>query len=169
MNSNSESFMHATLNRPLKLIYVGAGISGIIAAIQFRKAVPHLELVIYEKNPELGGTWYENNYPGCACGPNSFQERRLSQVLNFTNYAAKYFERTVYSSDCNRSSIHAIKALGYVRWEGFEITPYDGNEFGWFENGWAAAENTPDINPEAIPWYLDRTSFLDIAQLQGKE
>lgn len=54
--------------RPLKVIYIGAGISGIIAAIKFRNAVPDLDLIIYEKNPELGGTWYENRYPGCACG-----------------------------------------------------------------------------------------------------
>ncbi|KAK2592767.1 hypothetical protein QQS21_009539 [Conoideocrella luteorostrata] len=49
--------------RPLKVIYIGAGISGIVAAIKFLNAVPNLDLVIYEKNPELGGTWY----PGCAC------------------------------------------------------------------------------------------------------
>jgi cation diffusion facilitator CzcD-associated flavoprotein CzcO len=54
--------------RPLKVIYIGAGISGILAAIKFREAVPDLNLKIYEKNPELGGTWYENQYPGCACG-----------------------------------------------------------------------------------------------------
>lgn len=54
--------------RPLKVIYIGAGISGILAAIKFRQAVPDLSLTIYEKNPELGGTWYENKYPGCACG-----------------------------------------------------------------------------------------------------
>ncbi|RJE25095.1 Flavin-binding monooxygenase [Aspergillus sclerotialis] len=53
--------------RPLKIIYIGAGISGILAAIKFREAVPSLDLTIYEKNPELGGTWYENKYPGCAC------------------------------------------------------------------------------------------------------
>jgi hypothetical protein len=54
--------------RPLKVIYIGAGISGILAAIKFREAVPDLDLIIYEKNPELGGTWYESQYPGCACG-----------------------------------------------------------------------------------------------------
>lgn len=54
--------------RPLKVIYIGAGISGILAAIKFREAVPNLSLTIYEKNPDLGGTWYENKYPGCACG-----------------------------------------------------------------------------------------------------
>jgi cation diffusion facilitator CzcD-associated flavoprotein CzcO len=26
-----------------------------------------LTLKIYEKNPDVGGTWYENRYPGCAC------------------------------------------------------------------------------------------------------
>lgn len=54
--------------RPLKVIYIGAGISGILAAIKFREAVPNLDLTIYEKNSELGGTWFENKYPGCACG-----------------------------------------------------------------------------------------------------
>lgn len=54
--------------RPLKVVYIGAGISGILAAIKFRQTVPDIDLVIYEKNPELGGTWYENKYPGCACG-----------------------------------------------------------------------------------------------------
>lgn len=46
--------------RPLRVIYIGAGISGICAAIQFPKFVPNLDLVIYEKNPDIGGTWYEN-------------------------------------------------------------------------------------------------------------
>lgn len=54
--------------RPLKVIYIGAGVSGIIGAIQFQKKLQNLELVIYEKNPDVGGTWYENRYPGCACG-----------------------------------------------------------------------------------------------------
>lgn len=48
--------------RPLKVIYIGAGVSGILAAIEFLKAVPSLELVVYEKNAEVGGTWYENKY-----------------------------------------------------------------------------------------------------------
>lgn len=54
--------------RPLKLIYIGAGVSGITGAIEFKKRLPSLDLVIYEKNPEVGGTWFENRYPGCACG-----------------------------------------------------------------------------------------------------
>jgi len=54
--------------RPLKVIYLGAGISGINSAIQFPKYVSNLELVVYDKNADVGGTWFENRYPGCACG-----------------------------------------------------------------------------------------------------
>ncbi|MCJ1255280.1 hypothetical protein MMC24_003096 [Lignoscripta atroalba] len=53
--------------RPLKVIYIGAGISGILAAIRLPAQVQNLDLVIYDKNEELGGTWFENKYPGCAC------------------------------------------------------------------------------------------------------
>lgn len=55
-------------SRPLKVIYLGAGVSGINAAIQLPKYVPNLELAIYDKNDDAGGTWWENRYPGCACG-----------------------------------------------------------------------------------------------------
>lgn len=54
--------------RKLKVIYIGAGVSGIDAAIQFPKYVPNIDLQIYEKNADVGGTWFENRYPGCACG-----------------------------------------------------------------------------------------------------
>ncbi|KAH6643503.1 flavin-binding monooxygenase [Boeremia exigua] len=64
--------------RPLKVIYIGAGVSGIVGAIQFQKRVPGIDLVIYEKNPDVGGTWYENRYPGCACDVPS-----LSYQLSF--------------------------------------------------------------------------------------
>ena len=54
--------------RPMKVIVIGAGISGILAAIRFPQRIPNLDLVVYDKNPEIGGTWFENRYPGVACG-----------------------------------------------------------------------------------------------------
>jgi cation diffusion facilitator CzcD-associated flavoprotein CzcO len=36
-------------------------------AIRLPQRIPNLSLTIYEKNPEIGGTWYENRYPGVAC------------------------------------------------------------------------------------------------------
>lgn len=60
---------HVPLNTPraISIICVGAGFSGLSVA----KAVdtgdfPNAKLTIYEKNASVGGTWYENRYPGCA-------------------------------------------------------------------------------------------------------
>jgi hypothetical protein len=53
--------------RPLKVVVMGAGISGILASIRFPQRIPNLSLTVYEKNADIGGTWYENKYPGCAC------------------------------------------------------------------------------------------------------
>lgn len=43
--------------RPIKVIVIGCGFSGIIAGIRFPKLVPNLELVIYEAQDDVGGTW----------------------------------------------------------------------------------------------------------------
>ena len=48
--------------RPMKVICIGAGISGICAGIRFRQRIHNLDLTIYDKNPDVGGTWYENRY-----------------------------------------------------------------------------------------------------------
>ena len=53
--------------RELRVITVGAGASGLNLAHQIDKHMQHVTHIIYEKNPEVGGTWYENRYPGCAC------------------------------------------------------------------------------------------------------
>ena len=45
------------------VVVIGAGLSGLVAAIRLRQAgVPFL---IVEKNADVGGTWFENTYPGC--------------------------------------------------------------------------------------------------------
>ena len=48
--------------RPLKVICIGAGMSGILCGIRFPQKIPNLDLTIYEKNDEVGGVWYENRY-----------------------------------------------------------------------------------------------------------
>ncbi|KAH9852549.1 FAD/NAD-P-binding domain-containing protein [Lenzites betulinus] len=53
--------------RPMKVIVIGAGFSGIVAGIRFPQKIPNVEIVIYEKGAGVGGTWYNNNYPGLAC------------------------------------------------------------------------------------------------------
>ncbi|EXJ74764.1 uncharacterized protein A1O5_01459 [Cladophialophora psammophila CBS 110553] len=53
--------------RKLKIIHVGAGASGLLLAYKAERQLRNYELICYEKNPSIGGTWWENRYPGCAC------------------------------------------------------------------------------------------------------
>ncbi|KAI6758174.1 hypothetical protein HG531_003999 [Fusarium graminearum] len=53
--------------RPMRVICIGAGISGIAAAYKAQRQLVNTELIVYEKNHDVGGTWLENKYPGCAC------------------------------------------------------------------------------------------------------
>ncbi|QJB70180.1 flavin-containing monooxygenase [Parasphingorhabdus halotolerans] len=45
---------------------IGAGMSGILAAIKLREA-GHENVRIFEKADEIGGTWRDNVYPGLNC------------------------------------------------------------------------------------------------------
>lgn len=47
----------------LRVAVVGAGMSGLLAAYRLGQA--GIPFVIYEKNGDVGGTWHENDYPGC--------------------------------------------------------------------------------------------------------
>ncbi|KAM0455191.1 hypothetical protein ACHAO4_004067 [Trichoderma viride] len=53
--------------RELNVVVIGAGIAGVLAGILLPAKVPGIKLTIYEKNAEVGGTWFENIYPGVRC------------------------------------------------------------------------------------------------------
>ncbi len=46
-----------------RVAVIGAGMSGLLTAHRLTQA--GVDVVVLEKNPEVGGTWYENQYPGC--------------------------------------------------------------------------------------------------------
>jgi len=46
------------------VVIIGAGVSGVLAAIKLEQ-MGLSSFTILEKNPEPGGTWWQNSYPGC--------------------------------------------------------------------------------------------------------
>lgn len=46
-----------------KVLIIGAGMSGLCTGIALKEAGVPFEIL--EKNPDVGGTWYDNTYPGC--------------------------------------------------------------------------------------------------------
>ena len=46
-----------------RVLVIGAGMSGLLAG--HRLAQAGVDFLIVDKNEDVGGTWYENSYPGC--------------------------------------------------------------------------------------------------------
>jgi 4-hydroxyacetophenone monooxygenase len=76
---------------------IGAGMSGILAAIRLQQAgVP---FTIIEKNAGVGGTWWENTYPGARVDvPSAFYSYSFAQKIDWPHFFSKqatlqkYFE-----------------------------------------------------------------------------
>ncbi|KAK5086640.1 hypothetical protein LTR05_003808 [Lithohypha guttulata] len=109
--------------RPLKVIYIGAGVSGITAAIVFPRYVPNIELIIYEKNADVGGTWFENRYPGCACDiPAHSYQLSFESKIDWTQFYATqpeiltYWQRVADKYDVRRIMKFNHRCAG-ARWD----------------------------------------------------
>ena len=79
------------------VVVVGAGMSGILAAIRLRQA--GIRHTVIEKNADVGGTWFENRYPGCRVdSPNhtysySFAPNDWPQHFSPQRVLLEYFDR----------------------------------------------------------------------------
>jgi 4-hydroxyacetophenone monooxygenase len=90
-----------------EIVIIGAGMSGLYAAIQLQQA--GIPFVILEKNDAVGGTWYENIYPGCGVDtPNHFYSYAFEPNHDWSHFFAKrdelwnYFERVADKYDLRK-------------------------------------------------------------------
>ena len=80
-------------------LIVGAGISGIGLGIRLREA-GFDNFVILEKAADLGGTWRDNTYPGCACDvPSALYSYSFAQKPDWTRAFAGQAEILDYVRD----------------------------------------------------------------------
>jgi hypothetical protein len=63
--------------RPLKVRVIGAGYSGIYLGIRVPQRLRNVDLQIYEKNEGIGGTWWENRYPGTPISKSCKERKEL--------------------------------------------------------------------------------------------
>ncbi len=82
-------------------IVIGAGASGICAAVRLAEA--GIAYTVLEKNPQLGGTWYENRYPGCAVDtPNHFYQFSFEPNNDWPDYFSRQPSIRAYLQHCAR-------------------------------------------------------------------
>lgn len=58
-----------TPTRKLRVVCIGAGFGGLLIAHKIQhemKLEDELDFTIYDRNSDIGGTWFENTYPGAG-------------------------------------------------------------------------------------------------------
>jgi len=51
----------------VRTLVVGAGFAGLGMAATLLRADPSADVLVIERGDDVGGTWRDNTYPGCAC------------------------------------------------------------------------------------------------------
>ena len=107
-----------------KVVIVGAGMSGLLAGIRLKAAGIGFEIV--ERHGDVGGTWYQNTYPGCRVdSPNhtysySFHPTDWPQFYSSQEVLHRYFDEcaTQYGLRDDIRFHTDVEAATYVEDEG---------------------------------------------------
>ncbi|WP_050064499.1 NAD(P)/FAD-dependent oxidoreductase [Rhodococcus sp. RD6.2] len=113
----------AELPAHTRVLVVGAGFGGLAAAGALVRDGRSLDVVIIERAGEVGGTWRDNTYPGCACDvPTSLYSLSFAPSPEWSHTFAAQSELFEYLKDvATRSGIRArtlfdCELLG-ARWD----------------------------------------------------
>ncbi|TCP46795.1 cation diffusion facilitator CzcD-associated flavoprotein CzcO [Tamaricihabitans halophyticus] len=105
-----------------KVVIVGTGFSGLGMAIALKKDGQH-DFVILEKATDIGGTWRDNTYPGCACDVQSHmysfsfeQNPEWSRSFSPQQEIWDYMRRVVDKYDLRRHIRFGVEMTG-ARWD----------------------------------------------------
>jgi cation diffusion facilitator CzcD-associated flavoprotein CzcO len=111
------------MNKTLRYIVIGAGMSGILAAVRLKKDGID-NFIVYEKGETVGGTWRENRYPGLTCDvPAHCYTYSFAPYAGWSAFYAPgpeirdYFERVVDEHDV-RAHIRLASNVIACEWDG---------------------------------------------------
>ncbi|WP_214400920.1 flavin-containing monooxygenase [Pseudonocardia lacus] len=100
----------------LRVVVIGAGVSGMLAAIRLHEAgISH---VVLEKNDDVGGTWLENAYPGAGVDTPShlysysFAPRRWSTHFGKRDEVLAYLREVADRYDLRSRIRFGVEAAG---------------------------------------------------------
>ncbi len=84
----------------VRIAIIGTGFSGLGMGIKLKEA-GYEDFVILEQSDDIGGTWHENHYPGCACDVQSvLYSFSFEQNPNWTRMYAQQAEIKAYLKRC---------------------------------------------------------------------
>ena len=100
-----------------RVILIGAGLSGICMAIYLKQA--GIDFTLVERNPDLGGTWYENTYPDSGVDtPSHFYSFSFAPNTDWSKHFVGQSEVWSYLDRC----AHEHGILDAIRFETEALT-----------------------------------------------
>ncbi len=167
-----ESSKHAKWETPklkaaaskMKVLVIGAGMSGILAAIKLEEA--GVGYTVVEKNADVGGTWLENTYPGCRVDSSnhfysySFEPNHLwPQHFSTQPVLLKYFQDVAERYDLKK----------HVRF-GTEV---ESLAFDEARGVWTATLRTPKgtetLEADAVITAVGQLNRPRLPQIEGRD
>jgi len=147
--------------KSFKALVIGAGFSGLAMALKLKEA--GIDYVLIEKNDEVGGTWYENSYPGCAVDtPNHFYSYSFRLDADWNYYFARRDEIFNYIKKCYAE----MQISDYIRFNEEVIsTVWDAKKGLWNATVRRADGSTYDIHANIVvsaTGLLNRPAYPDI-------
>jgi 4-hydroxyacetophenone monooxygenase len=143
------------------VVVIGCGQSGLLAGIRLQEA--GIPFTIIEKNEDVGGTWYENTYPGCRVDVgNHFYCYSFEPSDRWTEYFAKQPEIQAYFAEVMQR--HGIERN--IRWNTEVVRAQWDEPLGaWRVTTRSADGETGTISARAVisaVGQLNRPSLPDI-------
>lgn len=148
----------ATLDK-YHVLVIGVGYSGLAMAIKLKEA--GIPFTVVEKNDDVGGTWYENSYPGVAVDtPNHFYSYSFRTSSDWDHYFAQGPEiiryiRTVYRESGVKEHIRFEEEVVRAVWDADDarwavtLRRKDGSEYEMRAN--AVVSGSGLLNRPSIP------------------
>jgi len=152
----------------MHVLVIGAGESGVLAGIRLRQA--GIPFTIIEKNAGVGGTWWENSYPGCRVDVgNHFYCYSFEPSDHWSEYFAQQPEIQAYFEDVARR--HEL--MGHIRF-GTEVlkSTWDERAGVWHVEVCTPSGDVETIDARAVitaVGQLNRPKYPDIPGLDRFE
>jgi 4-hydroxyacetophenone monooxygenase len=149
----------------LEVLVVGAGLSGVVAAIEMKRS--GVQFTVVEKDAAPGGTWYENCYPGAGVDtPSHLYSLSFAQRSDWP----RYFAGRDQLFDYVQGVIDEHQLGPYLRF-GLEVTDatWDEKTHRWQVNAVDGAGQVQRFNPHVVitgVGYFNRPQFPSIEGLE---
>jgi len=147
------------------VVVIGAGMSGLLAGIRLGQAgIPY---TIIEKNDGVGGTWYENRYPGCRVDVgNHFYCYSFAPNNDWTEFFARQPELQRYFERC----MVDFGVTGHIRF-GTEVTAarWDDDTATWAVEVRGADGVTDTLPARALISAVGQLNRPRLPDIEGRE